>query len=93
MNKTTSFLYNAKDNIAKEGFSVAVYRRIRDLREDMDLKQWQIAQMLHIHLNTYSMYELGIRSLPLDLAIRLAQFYKVSLDYLVGLTNEAGGRR
>ena len=67
--------------------------RIRDLREDMDLKQWQIAQMLHIHLNTYSMYELGIRSLPLDLAIRLAQFYKVSLDYLVGLTNEAGGRR
>ena len=39
MNKTTGFLYNAKDNIAKEGFSVAVYRRIRDLREDHDLTQ------------------------------------------------------
>ena len=67
--------------------------RIRDLREDMDLTQWQVAQILHIHSNTYSMYELEIRKLPLDLAIRLAQFYGVSLDYLVGLTKEGDGRK
>jgi transcriptional regulator with XRE-family HTH domain len=66
---------------------------MRDLREDADLKQWQLARMLEIHPNTYSLYETGVRPLPMSIAIRLAQFYGVSLDYLAGWTDEAGGRR
>lgn len=61
--------------------------RIRDLREDSDLKQKDIAQYLMCDQSLYSKYERGERPLPLDAAIRLAQYYNVSLDYLVGLTN------
>ena len=62
--------------------------RIRDLREDSDLKQWQIAHYLHCDQSLYSKYERGERLLPLDYAIKLAQFYHTSVDYLVGLTSE-----
>ena len=61
--------------------------RIRDLREDSDRKQSEIAQYLRCDQSLYSKYERGQRLLPLDLAVRLAQFYGVSLDYLVGLTD------
>lgn len=61
--------------------------RIRDLREDSDLKQKDIAQYLMCDQSLYSKYERDARPLPLDLAIKLAQYYKVSLDYLVGITN------
>lgn len=61
--------------------------RIRDLREDSDRKQSEIAQYLRCDQSLYSKYERGQRPLPLDLAVRLAQFYGVSLDYLVGLTD------
>ena len=61
--------------------------RIRDLREDRDLKQRQLAELLHCDQSLYSKYEREERPLPLDSAIRLAEFYGVSLDYLVGLTN------
>lgn len=61
--------------------------RLRDLREDSDLKQKDIAQYLMCDQSLYSKYERGERPLPLDAAIRLAQYYNVSLDYLVGLTN------
>ena len=58
--------------------------RIRDLREDRDLTQMQIAAYLLCDQSLYSKYEFGKRELPLALAIRLADYYQVSLDYLVG---------
>lgn len=61
--------------------------RIRDLREDSDLKQKDIAQYLMCDQSLYSKYERNERPLPLDAAIQLAQYYNVSLDYLVGLTS------
>lgn len=61
--------------------------RIRDLREDADLTQREIAEYLMCDQSLYSKYERGERVLPLDTAIKLAQFYHTSLDYLVGLTS------
>lgn len=62
--------------------------RLRDLREDADLTQTQIAQMLLCDQSLYSKYEWGERELPLGLAIKLADFYHVSLDYLVGRSDK-----
>ena len=61
--------------------------RIRDLREDHDLKQVQIADYLQCDQSLYSKYERGERDLPLRLAVELAKYYGVSVDYLVGLTD------
>ena len=61
--------------------------RIWDLREDSDRKQSEVAQYLWCDQSLYSKYERGLRPLPLDLAVELARFYGVSLDYLVGLTD------
>lgn len=63
--------------------------RIRDLREDRDLTQRQVAEYLLCDQSLYSKYERGERPLPLEYAVRLAQFYQVSLDNLVGLTDNA----
>ena len=62
--------------------------RIKDLREDMDLTQREIAEYLHIKQNTYSQYENGQRQLPLECLIALAKFYNTSTDYILGLTKE-----
>ena len=62
--------------------------RIKDLREDHDLTQKELAEYLHIKQNTYSQYENGQRQLPLDCLIALAKYYKTSKDYILGLTNE-----
>ena len=62
--------------------------RIRDLREDNDLTQQEIAAYLHCDQSLYSKYERGERDLPLDYFIKLGQYYKVSLDYLAGLTDD-----
>ena len=62
--------------------------RIRDLREDNDLTQKQVATHLMCDQSLYSKYERQERLLPLDLAAKLAVYYDVSLDYLVGLTND-----
>ena len=62
--------------------------RIRDLREDSDLTQKEIAEYLHIKQNTYSQYENGLRQLPIDVLIALAKYYHTSTDYLLGLTDE-----
>ena len=59
--------------------------RIRDLREDRDLKQKDIAQYLNIKQNTYSQYENGQRQLPIDVLIKLSKYYGVSTDYILGL--------
>lgn len=61
--------------------------RIKDLREDNDFTQQQIAKYLHIKQNTYSQYETGHRQLPLDVLVALALLYKTSTDYLLGITN------
>ena len=61
--------------------------RIRDLREDADLTQKEIAEYLMCDQSLYSKYERGERPLPLDAAVKLAQFYQTSVDYLVGLTS------
>ena len=63
-----------------------LYRRIRDLREDRDLTQRQLAEILNMHKTTYARYETGEREIPLSVAILLAKYYKVSLDYIAGLT-------
>ena len=63
-----------------------MYHRIRDLREDRDLKQRQLADYLNCSQQVYSNYELGQRDIPTDVLIRLSKFYDVSVDYLLGLT-------
>ena len=63
-----------------------MYHRIRDLREDRDLKQRQVAEFLNCSQQVYSNYELGQRDIPTDVLIRLSRFYNVSVDYLLGLT-------
>lgn len=60
--------------------------RIRDLREDHDLTQTEVAEYLHIRQNTYSQYENGQRQLPIDALIALAKYYHTSTDYILGLT-------
>lgn len=62
--------------------------RIKELREDSDLTQKEIADFLHIKQNTYSQYENGHRQLPIDFLIALAKYYKTSTDYILGLTDE-----
>lgn len=64
-----------------------MYQRIRNLREDHDLKQRQLAEVLNCSQRVYSNYELGQRDIPTDILIKLANFYNVSVDYLLGLTN------
>ncbi len=64
-----------------------VYQRIRDLREDHDLKQREIAEYLNCSQRVYSNYELGQRDIPTEVLIRLSRFYNVSTDYLLGLTS------
>ena len=61
-----------------------LFPRIQDLREDRDIKQLELANYLHIRRNTYSDYECGKINIPIDALIKIADFYHVSLDYLVG---------
>lgn len=63
-----------------------MYRRIRDLREDHDYKQRQVAEYLNCSQQVYSNYELGQRDIPTDILIKLSKLYNVSTDYLLGLT-------
>lgn len=61
-----------------------IYKRVRDLREDHDKTQKEIASVLNMQLTVYQRYERGERDLPLWAAIKLADYYEVTLDYLVG---------
>ena len=65
-----------------------MYQRIRDLREDHDLTQQQIAQMLVMSQTGYSKYETGENDIPTQVLIKLADFYQTSIDYLLGRTNQ-----
>ena len=62
--------------------------RIKELREDRDIMQKVLALYLNVKQNTYSQYENGQRQLPIDVLIKLAEYYSTSTDYLLGLTDE-----
>lgn len=64
-----------------------IFKRIRDLREDMDLTQKDVAKTLNCSQQVYSNYELGQRDIPTDILIKLSYFYNVSVDYILGLTD------
>ena len=64
------------------------YGRIRDTRIDRGLTQEQVAKILNVKQNTYSQYEIGVVNYQLDAVVKLAEYYGVSVDYLVGLTDE-----
>lgn len=63
------------------------FQRLRDLREDADLSQKQIAAILNIQQTVYSRYERGFQTIPLEHLLTLAEYYHVSTDYLLGRTN------
>lgn len=63
-----------------------MYQRIRDLREDRDFKQKELAEYLNCSQQVYSNYELGQRDIPTDVLIKLSNLYAVSTDYILGLT-------
>lgn len=65
-----------------------MYRRIRDLREDRDLYQKDLAQYLQCSQVCYSHYEIGKRDIPSDVLIKLADFYQTSVDYILERTDE-----
>ncbi len=65
-----------------------IYQRLRDIREDSDLKQHQVADILNITRPQYQLYESGKREMPMHLFVELAKYYNVSMDYLSGLTNK-----
>ena len=62
--------------------------RIKDLREDADLNQQVLAEYLNVGQSTYSQYENGKRQIPLEALVKLAQFYQVYTDYILGLTDK-----
>ena len=65
-----------------------MYNRIRDLREDKDLSQKEIAKILNMSQTGYSKYEVGTNDVPTKILIQLAQFYNTSVDYILGITDE-----
>ena len=68
-------------------YEVLKFERIRNLRIDNDYTQKQIAEYLNVRQNTYSQYELGILNYPIEVILKLADFYGVSVDYLLGRTS------
>ncbi len=71
-----------------EVFQLAYYRRLKDLREDNNYTQKEIADLLYTTQPQYFRYESGLRDLPCELVIILAKFYDVSIDYILGLTDK-----
>lgn len=65
-----------------------IKNRLRDMREDKDLNQKQLAELLNIHQTTYSDYEIGNLNVPVSVLFKLADFYNTSIDYILGRTNE-----
>lgn len=65
-----------------------LYQHIKDLRDDSDLTQKEIAEILNVSQTTYSRYESGALDIPSSSLIKLAKFYKTSVDYLLDLTND-----
>lgn len=72
---------------------IHLYKRIRDLREDHDLTQKQLAKELNCSQQVYSNYELGQRDIPTDILKKLSAFYNVSADYILEITNNPNVNR
>ncbi len=70
---------------------MAKYQRLKDLREDKDMNQTEIAKIIYTSQKQYSRWETGEYDIPFEIAIKLADYYKVSLDYIAGRTNNKGG--
>ena len=70
-------------------YEIMKYENIRSLRIDRGYTQTQIAEYLHIKQNTYSQYEIGVLNYPVDILIKLADFYGTSTDYLLGRTDDS----
>ena len=64
------------------------YKNLRAIREDRDLKQRDLAEVLNVSQNTYSQYETGVIALTAEILIKLARYYGVSVDYLLDLTDD-----
>ena len=64
------------------------FQRIQDLRTDADMSQKQLSEILHISQRSYSHYETGSRNIPVEMLIRLANYFDISVDYLVGRTDK-----
>lgn len=64
------------------------FQHIQDLRTDADMSQKQLSEILHISQRSYSHYETGSRNIPVEMLIRLANYYDISVDYLVGRTDK-----
>ena len=62
--------------------------RLRDIREDRDLNQAEIAKLINVHQTTYSDYERGNLNVPVEVLIKLADYYGTSVDYILGVTDE-----
>ena len=71
----------------KMRYEVLRFENIRNLRIDHGLTQKQIAEILNVKQNTYSQYEIGVLNYPIDVLIKLADYYQVSVDYLLGRTD------
>ena len=75
--------------IEEGGFTNNYYPRLKDMREDHDFSQQYIAEFLNMKQPQYSRYERGLRDVPTDVLIRLANLYNTSVDYLLGITNNS----
>ena len=71
----------------KMRYEVLKFENIRSLRVDHGLTQKQIAEIINVKQSTYSQYEIGVLNYPIDVLIKLADYYNVSVDYLLGRTN------
>lgn len=71
-------------HISTIGVILCFFRRLRDLREDNDMKQVDVAEYLGIQQTVYSRYERGFQTIPVEHLIKLADLYKVSVDYILG---------
>lgn len=83
--------YNLNKQQFYGGVFMSFYHRLRDIREDKDLKQSDIAEQLQITRQQYQLYESGKRQIPFNLVIDISKFFKVSIDYIAGLTNDKRG--
>ena len=72
-------------SISQREISYNIYMKLRELREENNISQMEIAEYLNVKQNTYSQYETGKRQLPIELLIKLAKFYKTTTDYILGL--------
>lgn len=70
-----------------------IYRRLKDLREDNDLTQIELAKVLNISQRGYSHYETGNNDIPTEILIKLANYYDVSVDYILGRTNQKRSKK